>query len=442
MTATTAHAVPALTRPRRPRKNSVAERTIASGLRIVAVRKAGVPLVETRLRIPFLGSGTPHPARASLLADTMLTGAGDYDRAGLAAAVQSLGGDLHVGVDADRLSITGNVLATQLPRLLDLLALVVTDPAYLADEVDTERARLVEKLTIARSRSATIAAERLALRMWGEHPYALDLPQADAVAGTSASQVRSLHRSRVRPNDAVLILVGDISPGRALDTVERALAGWDGHAPRPRVARLPDPPGGPLLVVDRPGAVQSSLRLATSAVPRTDERYPALQLANLIFGGYFSSRWTANIREDKGYTYGPHSRIDHHTLGSVLTLDAEVATEVTAPALLETIYELGRIAMVPVTEDELASARQYAIGTLALSTSTQAGLASTLSALSAFGLGVDWIRDHPTRLSAVTIDDVAAVASEFLAPTRFTSVAVGDATSISAPVALLSPVET
>ena len=126
----------------------------------------------------------------------------------------------------------------------------------------------------------------------------------------------------------------------------------------------------------------------------------------------------------------------------MLTLDAEVATEVTAPALLETIYELGRIATVPVAEDELASARQYAIGTLALSTSTQAGLASTLSALSAFGLGLDWIRDHPTRLGAVTIDDVAEVAAEFLAPTRFTSVAVGDATSISEPVALLSPVET
>jgi zinc protease len=115
---------------------------------------------------------------------------------------------------------------------------------------------------------------------------------------------------------------------------------------------------------------------------------------------------------------------------------------VTAPALLETRYELGRIATVPVTEEELDVARQYAIGTLALSTSTQAGLASTLSALSAVGLGLEWIRDHPARLTAVTVEDVAAVASEFLAPARFTSVAVGDAASISAPLAVLGPVET
>ena len=441
MTAATLQTVPALTRPRRARKNAIAERTAASGLRIVAVRKAGVPLVEMRLRVPFLGSGATHPARASLLSDTLLTGAGDYDRAGLAAAVQTLGGDLHASVDADRLLITGNVLATQLRRLLDLLALVVTHPAYVPDEVATERARQVEKLTIARSRPATIAAERLALRMWGEHPYALDLPQPDAVAETTPAQVRSLHRSRVRPDDAVLVLVGDISPARAIDTAERALADWAGTSPRSRVARLPSAEAGPLLVVDRPGAVQSSLRLATAAVPRADERYPALQLANLIFGGYFSSRWTTNIREDKGYTYGPHSRIDHHSLGSVLTLDAEVATDVTAPALLETVYELGRIATLPVTDDELTSVRQYAIGTLALSTSTQAGLASTLSALSAFGLGLDWIREHPTRLGAVTVADVAAVAAEFFAPTRFTSVAVGDATSIADPLALLGPVE-
>jgi predicted Zn-dependent peptidase len=207
------------------------------------------------------------------------------------------------------------------------------------------------------------------------------------------------------------------------------------------VPKLPDPPAGPLLVVDRPGSVQSSLRMGAQALTRTDENYPALQLANLVFGGYFSSRWTENIREDKGYTYGPHSRIDHHVLGSTLMLDVEVATEVTGPSVLETQYELGRIASLPVTTEELESVRQYAIGTLALSTSTQAGLASTLSALSAFGLGLDWVLDHPGRLAKVTVEDVQAVAREFLAPTRFTSVVVGDAKQISGPLAVLGPIE-
>jgi predicted Zn-dependent peptidase len=178
------------------------------------------------------------------------------------------------------------------------------------------------------------------------------------------------------------------------------------------------------------------------ALTRSEPGYPALQLANLIFGGYFSSRWTENIREDKGYTYGPHSRVDHHVLGSTLMFDVEVATEVTGPSLLETQYELGRIASLPVTEAEVDAVRQYAIGTLALSTATQAGLASTLSALSATGLGLDWVIDHPGRLANVTVEDVSAAATEFFAPSQLTAVVVGDAATITAPLSLLGPVET
>jgi predicted Zn-dependent peptidase len=250
-----------------------------------------------------------------------------------------------------------------------------------------------------------------------------------------------MHADLIRPDGAVLVVVGDVSPQRALDQVESALAGWTGEHTASRVPALPSWTPAPTLVVDRPGSVQSSVRMGGLALPRADDRYPALQLANLIFGGYFSSRWTENIREDKGYTYGPHSRIDHNVLGSSLMLDVEVATEVTGPAMLETRYELGRIASLPVTEAEVAAVRQYAIGTLALSTATQAGLASTLSALSAFGLGLDWVLEHPRRLAAVGVDDVSAAAAEFFAPSRLMSVVVGDAASITGPLAVLGPIE-
>lgn len=434
--------VPELTRPRKPRKLAIEEHTTETGLRIIAVRKPGIPLVEVRVRIPFLGAGTTHPARAALLAETLLTGTGSYDRSGLAAAIQGLGGDLGASVDADRLLLGGSVLATGLPGLLDLLAQVLTEPAFDEDEVSTERDREIERLTIARSRASIIAAERLAHRMWGEHPYALDLPRPEAVAATTSTQVRNLHRARVRPADAVLVLVGDISPKRVVAQAEQALAAWTGTGTKPRVPRLPVPPGAPVLVVDRPGSVQSSIRMGAPALTRTDPDYPALQLANLVFGGYFSSRWVENLREDKGYTYGPHSRIDHNVLGSVLLLDAEVATDVTGPSLLETWYELGRIASLRVTQAEVDSVRQYAIGSLALSIATQAGLASTLSALSAFGLGYDWIIDYTANLARLSVDDVSAAAVRFLAPTRFTSVVVGDAASITGPLAALGAVET
>ncbi|WP_375499672.1 M16 family metallopeptidase [uncultured Jatrophihabitans sp.] len=433
--------VPALTAPRTARSLRVSEAVLDNGLRVAAVRKPGVPIVELRLRLPFLSAKAAHPAQATLLSEALLTGAGDLDRAGLAASVQALGADIGVSVDADRLVVSGNALATSLKPLLELVASVLTEPTYAKAELTTERDRLLEKLGIARARAGVVASEALAHRMWGEHPYALDLPTPDDVAAVTPAQVKALHKAMVRPDGGTLVLVGDVAPARMIAFAQEALTGWTGTASKPRIPALPTPPGGPLLLIDRPGSVQTSVRMGRMALTRTDPDYPALQLANLIFGGYFSSRWTENIREDKGYTYGPHSRLEHHVLGSTLSLEVEVATEVTGPAMLETAYELGKIASLPVTAAELESVRQYAIGNLAMSTATQAGLASTLSGLSAFGLGLDWVKEQPSRLLKTTVDDVSAAAAEYLAPSGFTSVLVGDAASIRGPLAALGPVE-
>lgn len=439
--ATPGLGVPPLTAPVRPRKPSVTDRTLDSGLRVVAVRKPGVPLVELRLRVPFASPRPERPAQASLLSDVMLTGTDRYDRAGLAAAVQALGGDLSVGVNSDRLLLSGSVLATALRPMLDLVADVLTGATYVPGEVETERARLVERLTIARSRAQTIAHEALARAMFGDHPYAHDLPQIGDVQAVTPAQLRRLHKSTVLPGGATLVVVGDVTPGRAIAQVEAALADWTGAGRNTRMPKLPPITGGPVQLVDRPGSVQSSVRLGTAALRRTDDAYPALQLANLVFGGYFSSRWTENLREDKGYTYGPHSRIEHDALGSTLTLDADVSTDVTAPSLLETEYELGRISTLPVTEAEVESVRQYATGTLALSIATQAGLASTLSALLGNGVGVEWLSEHPRRLAKVTVEEVSAAAAEFFAPARFARVVVGDAATVAGPLARLTSVE-
>jgi predicted Zn-dependent peptidase len=204
---------------------------------------------------------------------------------------------------------------------------------------------------------------------------------------------------------------------------------------------VPSLSAGPLTLVDRPGSVQSSLRLALPAVGRTHPDHAALQLANLLFGGYFSSRWVENIREDKGYTYGPHSAVEHSIAGSLLTVSTEVATAVTAPALLETWYELGRLAVLPPTPEELEQARQYALGTLQLGMSTQAGLAGLASTYAGYGLRLDYLSDYSARLAAATRDDVAAAAARYLAPAKAVTVVLGDAEVIESSVAALAAVQ-
>ena len=163
-------------------------------------------------------------------------------------------------------------------------------------------------------------------------------------------------------------------------------------------------------------------------------RYAALQLANTVYGGYFTSRLVSNIREDKGYTYSPRSGIEHPVAGSRLTIAADVATEVTGPALLEMMYELGRISLLPVGGPELDAARSYASGTLALSTATAAGLASTLSMLAGAGVGLEYLKEHPAALAKVTSEDVLEVASELFAPSHLVAVLLGDADRVRGPL--------
>jgi len=416
-----------------------AERTLANGLTVIAVRRQAIPLVELRLWMPF---GRTHLARGAVLAQTILSGTATHTATQIAAELQKVGGGLSAGIDPDRLMLSGASLVTGLGRMLELLADVLTGATYPGDWVETERDRLVDRIQVARSQPAHLARTALLKRIYGKHPYAVQTPEPDEVRTVRSPVLRRLHAERVHPAGAVLVLVGDVQPERALDAAEQALAGWDGAG---NVAELPPAPPlepGPLLLVDRPGSVQSSLRIALPAVPRTHPDHAALQLANLLFGGYFSSRWVENIREDKGYTYGPHSVVEHSVAGSVLIAAAEVATEVTAPALLETTYELGRLAALPPKPEELEQARQYALGTLQLGMSTQAGLASLTSAYAGNGLRLDFLAEHAARLAKATVDDVAEAAARYLAPAKAVTVILGDAERIAGPLATLTEVRT
>jgi zinc protease len=433
--------VPGLGPALKSKQPTATERTLDSGVRVTAVRRTGVPLVELRLRIPFGSTVASHPARASLLGETLLAGTEKHTQVELAEAVQSLGAHLSVSVDSDRLLLGGAVLRPGLPALLELIAEILTTATYPTGEVALERDRMVENLAVARSQPSVLAREALRRRLYGDHPYAREIPLPETVAAITRAQLRKLHAERVVPAGATLILVGDLSPARALDRVESVLSPWAPEGKPRTLPRLPAVQARPPLLVHRAGSVQSSIRMGGSSPRRDDEAYPSLHLANYVFGGYFSSRLVENIREDKGYTYSPHSRIEHAVAGSSLIVEADVANEVTAPALMEIAYELGRIATLPISVQELADVRQYATGTLALATATQSGLASMLSGLAGSGLGLDWLRAYPARLAAVTRESAYEAARRWLAPSALSTVVLGDTEQIAGPVGVLGSYE-
>jgi zinc protease len=420
-----------------------AERTFANGLTVIAIERRSVPLVELRLRVPVARQALDLPflARATLLSQTLFSGTPDMSTADIAAALQSVGGALNASLDADRLLVSGNGLASGLPRIFGILADVLTTATYPEGEVTTERARLIDRIQVARSQPSHLARVALLRRIYGEHPYAVQTPEISDLSGVGSADLAALHAARVHPAGATLVIVGDIDRQATLDLAEEALGAWAGTGSDEALPPVPPLVPGPVVLADRPGSVQSSMRLALSAVPRTHPDHAALQLANLIFGGYFSSRWVENIREDKGYTYSPHSVVEHSLAGSSLILSAEVATEVTAAALLETWYELGRVATAPPSEEELEQARQYALGSLLLGMSTQAGLAGLAVTYAGYGLRLSFLAEHTARLASATREQVAAAGASYLAPARAATVVLGDAELVEASLGTLSAVE-
>jgi zinc protease len=435
-------ALPALEADRELVVPASVERTLPNGLTAIVIERRSVPLVEVRLRVPF-GRSTldaPFVARTALMSQTLFSGTPTMSTVDIAAALQTVGGALSAGVDSDRLLVAGNGLASGLERILGIMSDVLHGATYPEGEVTTERARLLDRIQVAQSQPGHIVRVALHKRMYGEHPYALQTPLAADVSTLDSADLAALHAARLRPDGAVLVIVGDVDPSSTLDLVESVLGSWTGSAPDAQLPPIPGLVPGPILLVDRPGSVQSSVRLALPGVGRTHPDHAALQLANFIFGGYFSSRWVENIREDKGYTYSPHSALDHSNAGSSVILAADVATEVTAAALVETWYELGRLATVRASQEELDQVRQYALGSLLLGMSTQAGLAGLASTYAGYGLRLDFLAEHAARLAAVTLDDIAAAAARYLAPAKAITVILGDASIVEGPLSTLAPV--
>jgi predicted Zn-dependent peptidase len=436
-------AVPRVGKFRPTKLPAVDERTLGTGLRVLAVRKPGIPLVQARLVLPAprLRANDADRSKQLVLGETLLSGTEHRDSVEVAEALQRMGGTLSVHVDSEDVRLRGSALSPSLGDFLALIGEVLAEPAFPRGEVEIERARKAQEVLLQRAEPAVVARVAFKRRVYGEHPYAGGLPEPADVAAVSAADLRRYYTSRVSARGGLLILVGDLRPAKALDAAEAALGAWTGAVKVPRLPGLPPIDPGPIVLVDRPGAAQSNIRIGGPSLTRRDAGLPALLLANMIFGGYFSSRLVENIREHKGYTYSPRSWIDHLPLGSLLTIAADVGTDVTAPALLETRYELGRMATLPVSAEELDGARRYLIGTTALSTQTQSGVAEYLVALSTAGLGLDYLRDLPKRLEKVTVDEVRDAAADYLAPARLPTVILGDAKVIRPSLETLDTVE-
>jgi zinc protease len=414
------------------------ERSLPNGLAVILVHRPGVPLAEVRLSIPAAHADI---AVADLLAAALFSGTEQSTMTQIAQRLQGVGGSLGSGADPDRIAVSGNCLTGGLPELLDVLGEILTAADYPEGPFSVERSRMIDGLSVAEQQPEFQVSRALDARLWGDHPYGHQQPTAEEVAAVEREAVRALHAARLHPAGARLIIVGDIDPDAAWAAVEKSLTSWEGAGEPRTMEPLPRLAPGPIVLAARPGSVQSAIRLACPAVERTHPDNAAQHLANLVYGGYFTSRLVMNLRESKGYGYSPRSRVDHSPAGSVQLTSVDVATEVTAPAFAEIVAELRGMAENPPDEAELDLARRYALGSVKLATATQAGIANYTSALAAAGLPLSWLAEHSERLRAVTPADIKRVATERLNPDGAVTVILGDGDQITGPLTEIAEIE-
>lgn len=427
-----------MTRPvpgrlRLPKAPSILEDELPGGLRTLVVARPVVPLVQVRLAFAVPAEHIAKSAAPSVLAESILAGTDRHDRRELAAAVERLGGHLSASSRQDSFVLSASSLAPNLQGILELLVEVLGSAAYPSDEVRADRERLANETLIALSQPDVIADEALRRKLYAGHPYSKGLPRPAALHKVSAGGLRVLHPTLLDPASACLVVLGDLEPRRTLSMASEVLAPFLATSSR-GAALLPPLPGarpGPIEIVSRESSVQSNIRLGGPAPARSDAKWPAAALANLVFGGLFASRLVENLRERHGYTYSPRSTIHHGRAGSSLTVEADVGKETTAAALLEIRYELGRIAVGGVTEREMEAARRYAIGSFTFLTATQPGLADTLAVLTLGGIGTSYLSSYPAAVAKTTRKQVDAAARSYLAPADMVTVVVGDQAALA-----------
>jgi predicted Zn-dependent peptidase len=251
----------------------------------------------------------------------------------------------------------------------------------------------------------------------------------------TAESLREFAKAHYVPNDAVLIVVGDLEPEQTLAVLKKAFGSWTrGPNTPPATGTFPKREKRTIYFVDRPGSVQSTIFFGALAPARKSPDYVALRTADTIYGGAFYSRLTRNIREAKGYTYSPNSTAFLRRYAGDLTVSAAVRNEVTGPTILEILYELDRMRVEPVTAEELASAKSYSNGTMALEMESQAGFAGRIRTIYVYGLPRDFLQTFSEKVNALTPADIQRAAAKYFDTYHGAIVVVGDYKAVASQV--------
>lgn len=419
---------PSPSAPRDWRFPSFTRTTLDNGLGLVLCDLPGRPMAAARLVLDAGAVTEPGAAAgvALIAARALPEGTESLDAHQLAETMEGMGAEIRAEVSFDSMQVRMDVPASRLATALELMAEVALRPGFRASEVD----RLVKERLDQIAQERTVP-EALAARAFDSavfvpaSPYARSIGGDEStVGGLNRGAVESFYVDRLAAGAGTLVVVGDLSGVDA----GAAFGGWPAGSGAGGAAPVVDEVAAErrIVLVDRPGSVQSALAIGHSGPPRRTPDYVAAGTMAMCLGGVFGSRLNLKLREEKGYTYGAHAGFDFRRHGGTFACRTAVQTEVTAAAVSDAVAEITRTASGGIPEEELAPVREYRVGIFPIAYERPAAVALGLSDMVVHDLPADWFDTVRSQLGAVSAAEVSAAAAAHLRPESMAVVVVGD----------------
>ena len=406
-------------------------RTLSNGLQVIAVPHHEQPAISMRIIVRAGAAQDPdtRPGLAAFAAALLDQGTTTKTAAQVAQAIDSIGGALGVGAGSDLIDINAAVLRDSLSVGLDLLADVTRNPAFAADEIERQRQQMVAAMRVSAEDPDYIAGTVFDRLVYGFHPYGKpDSGTPASLSAISRADLQAFHKRWFGANNAILAIVGDVPPEAAFKEAQRAFGAW-GRVDADEAGKMPDVPSATrrVVVIDRPGAVQTEIRVGHVGLPRKHRDFLALDIAMKILGGEGGNRLHRVLRSERALTYGAEAVVHALRESGDLVANTDTRSETTTEALRLIVDEFSRIRRERVHPRELADAQAYLTGSFPLTIETPGAIALQVLNAVFYGLDLQELQTYRERVNSLTPEDIQRVAQQYLYPDRLSIVLVGDA---------------
>jgi zinc protease len=407
---------------------------LSNGLTLILSTRKGLPVVSANLVVRTGSDANPAsaPGLANFTAAMLDEGTATRNALQIADEVAQIGASLGTNSSMDASMVTTRSLKKNFGAALDLAADVTLHPSFPADEIERQRVNRIGQLVQQRENANALAAKIVAGVLYGPgHPYGYtELGTEESVKGMTRDAMVEFWKQNFVPNNAALVVAGDITMQELRPLVEKSFGSWQRGTPVRPALGTPATGTARVVIVDRPGAPQTQLRVATIGAARSSPDFRALQVMNTALGGLFSSRINMNLREAHGYTYGANSQFVFRKAPGPFQVAAGIRTDVTAPAVSEVLKEIRGMIDTPMGADELKRAKDALANSLAGAFETSGDAAASFSNVYIYDLGLDYFSHYAESVNSITSAQTLAAAKKYLIPDQLIVIAVGDRAKI------------